>query len=736
MSMHHDPDLDDVLQDEELVRIAGLLKATRRAAPPLDEAFRSGLRRQLMQKAWGMGEVRTPWWQRLSGPPALAWAGAALGILLIGSVVVFYSNTGPGVNDLIVTSPIADAHAVQLQQPILVSFNQPMNQPSTEAAVQITPATYVTFSWQDSKTLAVHPSGGALAPNTQYQVTIGPGAKTESGQRLTRPATITFVTRPSATPPPSPIPTPQTTPTSQLPGEHRLAPLPSDAASRPQWSADSNTVYFVGENGALNSVSASGGDVKGMVPDGVSLPAISPAGNFLAYFRAGKVEILQLTSGLTKDIAAAPDVTAIGWANDQLMWATSSGVFKAGATGPEQVAPVPQGFIVLSIAPGGVHAVVQAGQVLYVSDLVTSKHRQLAGARAFLGWSPDGSRMLYAGAGGTVVADSLGQRTGMLIAGDTSWSSNDVILVGNDSGLYAIRPDGFGRTLLNNGAYRLPVWAPNGTSFTFVRAGAIWSANSIALPTEPSTLDQAASVVNQFMNARLTGQTELAKSFLDDNGKQAYSSSGLPLAIKGAAIFSRHYVVVQELTSRHPDTARFVVRLVLTRGPIDVSAYEETLTLLRADGGQPFLIDQATASSTQDLGRGAQVVSVDLSGGSLKVVFDSDLVSDTVADGVIVVNANGKRVGGPSTYTNRTVVITGLNLVPGAGYKLVVLTSVQDVSGRSVPAEYDLKLLGPATAANPGAPSPEPSPTPSPIPSPFPSQSPLPGRSPLASPSA
>jgi len=334
--------------------------------------------------------------------------------------------------------------------------------------------------------------------------------------------------------------------------------------------------------------------------------------------------------------------------------------------------------------------------------------------------------MLYAGSGGTVVADSLGQATATIPAGDVSWSSSNVILVGTDTGLSAIRPDGFGRTPLNTGTYRLPVWAPNGNTFTFIRAGAIWSANSIPLPAEPSTLDQAASVVNQFMNARLTGQTELAKTFLDDKGMQAYSSSGLPLAIKGAAVFSRHYVVVQELTSRSPETARFVVRLVLARGPIDVSAYEETLTLQRTDASQPFLIDQASASSTRDLGRGAEVVSVEVAAGSMKVVFDSDLVSDSVADGVVLVNANGKRVGGPSTYANRTVVITGLNLVPGASYKLVVMTSVLDVGGRSVSAEYDLNLLGPSTGTPSDLPSPEPAPTPTPMPSPLPSLSPTP----------
>ena len=149
MSMQHDPELDDVLQDVELLQLAALLRMTQRAEPPLDEAFRSELRRQLMQQAWEMGEGRTSWWRRTSAPsprrPALAWAGAAAGVLLIASVVVYMTSQQAG--QLEVSSPIADAHSVQLQQPILVNFNQPMDHKSTEAAVQITPATYVAFSW-------------------------------------------------------------------------------------------------------------------------------------------------------------------------------------------------------------------------------------------------------------------------------------------------------------------------------------------------------------------------------------------------------------------------------------------------------------------------------------------------------------------------------------------------------------------------------------------------------------
>lgn len=716
MSMNHDSELDDVLQDAELIRLAGLLRATRRAEPPLDEAFRSGLRRQLMQRAWGMGERRAPWWQRLAGPPALAWAGAALGVLLIGSVVVFTANQVPSVNDLIVTSPIADSHAVQLGQPILVKFNQPMNHPSTEKAVQITPATYVAFTWNDN-TLAVHPTGGTLAPNTQYRVTIGPGAMTAKGQPLTSPKTITFVTQPSATPPPSPRPTIQATPTSHLAGDHRLAAKPSGTFFTPQWSADSSTVYFVGDNGALASVSAVGGPLKVIVQDGVSLPAIAPAGDRLAYLRGGKIEMLTLAGGSTNELAADSQVTALSWAKDQLLWATVSGVFKSGVDGQSQVASIPQNATVVSIAPDGGHAVYQEGQTLHVLDLSTSRSRGLGTADAFLGWSPDGTRMLFARNQATIVADALGRKIATILSGDVTWSNKDEILIGTDTNLYAVRPDGYGRTLLNSGTYRNPNWAPDGTTFTYVRGGAIWSATAPPLPSEPAAVEQAASVVSQFMNARIAQHADQAQAFLDNKGKQAYANGGLLLVINGDATFTRFYVVAQEMTDLQPETARFVVRLVLSKGELDISEYEETLTLTRVDAGQAFLIDQASASSTRDVGKGAVVVSAEVASGSIKVVFDSDLVSDTVANGVVVLDANGKRVGSQSTYANRTVVITGLDLTPGASYKLVVLTSVQDVGGRSVPAEYDLNLVGPAQVSSTTS-LPEPSPEPSPSPSP------------------
>src|ERR1700674_5906239 len=226
MNGQHDPELDDVLQDEELRRLAGVLTATQRSEPPLDDAFRSGLRRQLMQQAWEMGEGRPSWWKRAFAPPGMAWIGATAGLLLIASVVVYTATHQTASSDVSFVSQWDGSSGVALQQPILVKFNQPMDHRTTEAAVQIAPATNVTYSWQIN-TLAVQPTSGNLAPNTQYQVTIGPGATTATGQHLPSAGTITFVTQPPAPPTPSPSPTSRApaSPTSLLTGERQLALL-------------------------------------------------------------------------------------------------------------------------------------------------------------------------------------------------------------------------------------------------------------------------------------------------------------------------------------------------------------------------------------------------------------------------------------------------------------------------------------------------------------------------------
>ncbi|MEO8743861.1 MAG: Ig-like domain-containing protein [Candidatus Dormiibacterota bacterium] len=702
MSMHHDPELDDVLQDQELRRLGELLGTSRYAEPPMDEAFRSGLRRQLMQTAWEMTEGGPSWWKRAFAPPGLAWVGATAGLLLIASVVIYMvSQPAGGFNQIIVNSPIDGNHGVALQQPILVAFNQPMDHPKTEAAVQVTPATNVTFSWS-ANNLYVQPTSGNLAPNTQYQVTIGPTAQTASGQPLATAQTITFVTQPPAPPSPSPAssPTPRASvaPGSLVAGERQLAPLGGAITAPVQWSADSSTVYFVGANGALDVVPASGGDVKVVAPDGVSSPSIAPAGDRIAYVRGGKVEVLTFAAGTTTELVGTPAATLVGWAKDKPVWAAADGIYSQDAGGPAQLAPLPaSGHVtVLSVAPDGSHAVYTRDQDLFVLDLATAKSTQLGGAGAsFAGWSPDGSQLLVTSGDKLAVSDLQGNSQATLSGGETSWSSQDSILLGSATDLYQVRPDGSNLTKLANGTYHAPAWAPNGTIFTFFRGGAIWSASAPALPPQPTALDQATAVVSAFMQARQKLQADQAASYLDDNGKQAYAAGGLNLVISGDPRFSRFYILTQVLSGTQPDTATFTVRIVLTHGKLDVGEFDETLTLIRGATTRQFLIDQATAGAHRDLGKGAEVVGVEVAADTVKITFDSDLDPGTVSGGVHLLDSRGKAVDGTVTYANRTVTITGLDLKAGVQYKLVVLTTLRDVLGHNVAPEYDLNIIGP-----------------------------------------
>ncbi len=722
MNTFHDPELDDVLDDGELRRIAGVLKSASIADPPLDDAFRTGLRRQLRNEAWAMSEGRESWWRRAFAPPGLAWAGAAAGLLLIASVVVFTTLQQPGgLNQLIVQSPVDGSRNVALQQPILVAFNQPMDRQATESAVQITPATTVTYSWySDNKTLSVQPTGGTLAPNTQYQVTIGAGAKTASGKPLTTAQTITFVTQPPPTT--TTTPTPRPTPTPAI-GEHQVASLAGASTLAAQWSSDSSLIYYVDGKGALKVAPIKGGQAQVIATDSASSPAVSPTGDRLAYIRDGKVEVLTFASGKTDEFDVAPTPTLIDWAKDKFIWAAADGIYvQAGDRTSHKIATLPAGAPVtlLSFAPDGAHAVFVQDKTLFVLDLTSGKSIQLGQAGAtFQGWSPGGSQLMYGTADAVIVADVQGVTQATLASGDASWSSDDAILLGSDTEIDQVRPDGSNMAKLANGTFHSPLWAPNGSTFAFVRGGSMWAATAPAMPAEPTPLDDATTVVNSFMKARLAGQSDTATSFLDSNGKAAYAAGGPTLILTGDPGFSRFYILTAEVTGTQPDATRFVVRLVLSHGKLDVSDFEETLTLVRDPTSKQFLVDQATAGSLHDLGKGAHVVSVDVGADGVKVTFDSDLDPATVNDAVTVVDSKGKQLDATASYANRVVTLSGLSLKEGDQYTLVVKTSLRDVLGQNVGAEYDLTFVGPSQKKHPSkkdvqTPSASPSPSASP----------------------
>ena len=724
-----DPELNEVfLQDPELMRIAGLLSAASTPEPPLDDAFKSHLRRQLMDVAWRSTEGRSSWWRQALTAPRLSWAAATAVVLLIAGVVIFSAVQPPGgFNEVIVGSPQKDQSAVALHQPIVVSFNQPMDHSSTEKAVQITPATNVTFAWNGDAQLYIQPASGDLAPNTQYQVTIGPGALTKSQQPVSQPQTITFVTQPSTPAVPTPTPSPRVS-TSLLTNQQQLAPLGNGTTPAPQWSADSSTVYFVNGSGALESVSAKGDSPKTLLPDGVSLVAIAPAGDRLAYVRNSKIEILTLASGTTSEIPST--ATALQWVKDKLYFGNGSGVFTLGSDGfPVQLTQNPaSGGNVISIAPDGAHAAFQTGNNLLLLEVDSGHTVPLSGT--FQGWSPNGSRVVY----GDVIADMNGKTINTLPSGDVSWSRQNRILVGSDTTIYSLSPDGSNLTKLADGTYRQPVFAPDSSTFVFVRGNALWVATAPSAPAPLPNVAQATAVVSAFMQARLDGSPDRARNYLDDAGKVAYSGASPALIPSGDLEFKRFYVLMAEADPSSANAVRAVVRMVFGKNKQERAAVEETLVVTRAQDTDPYLIDAVTVGAQRDLGKGPQVVSVKLTPARVDVTFDSDLMTSSI-NGVELQDSTGAAVAVTPTYADRTVTFDGLQLAPGAKYTLIVLPSVQDVGNKHADSEYDLALVGPAPAATSGganppvAPSRAPSPTPAPSPSPLASPSPSPSPS-------
>ena len=717
MSERMDPELEDALRDPELLRIARLLSAAKTPEPPLDDAFKSALRRQLMEEAWKSSDGRNSWWRRLIAPQGMAWAGAAALVVIVASVVVYTATQpGGGFQQVIVQSPQQDAQSVALLQPIQVKFSQPMDHSSTQAAVQITPATTVDFSWQGDTTLNVQPTSGNLAPNTQYEVTIGPTAKTLAGPAIDTPTTFTFVTQP----PPSPAPVHPASPTpgnGLLTGQVQLASNIGSGSTvyAPIWSADSSTVYYVDSTGALDAVAAKGGPVKKLVAGSVSLPAIAPAGDRIAYVRNGSIEILTLATGVTTDLTVTTAPTALGWVKDKLFWGGGDGIFTIGDGGPVKVAASPDpAAAVVSIAPDGAHAVFQTAHTLLLVQVSNGSSVQLGPTDAiFQGWSPDGSRVMHDG----VVADMNGKTIATLLQGDASWSSLNQVLVGGDTQLYVVRPDGSGRTKLADGTYHLPVWAPDSTTFAYVNGNRLLAASVPSLPPAPAAIDQAAAVVTSFMQARLDNNQNLASTYLDDAGKGAYSGGGPTLLQDPNLGFKRFYIVTIQLDPSSANAARVVVRLVFAHGKKENRAVEETLTLRRAEATDPFVIDAATVTSPRELGRGPEVVSVKVTATTVEVTFDSDLLESTIGN-VVLVDGQGVPVIASATYSDRTVTFSGLQLVAGATYRLVVPPTVQDVSKRPVASQYDLEFIGPAPVATSGGGVPSTPPTgPSPTPS-------------------
>lgn len=105
------------------------------------------------------------------------WGLAAILALAIGGLLLAARLQGAGVAG--VTPPAGTA--VSARGPISITFAQPMQQESAEAAFRLTPTAAGTFSWQGD-TLRFHPSQ-PLDPEQNYTAILAAGALAADGRR-------------------------------------------------------------------------------------------------------------------------------------------------------------------------------------------------------------------------------------------------------------------------------------------------------------------------------------------------------------------------------------------------------------------------------------------------------------------------------------------------------------------------------------------------------------------------
>jgi hypothetical protein len=198
------------------------------------------------------------------------------------------------------------------------------------------------------------------------------------------------------------------------------------------------------------------------------------------------------------------------------------------------------------------------------------------------------------------------------------------------------------------------------------------------------------------MAARKRGDADAAQALLDDNARNAYSAGGHNLVWRGdgnSPTLHRYYTVFQQPVG---GGCRYVERLVLNQGKLEVSDFDETLSFEPDASGKQRVHDSAAGASRQ-LGKGPEVVLVELVDAThIRVSFDSDL-DPSAASGVQVHGPAGQ-VKAQGAYADRIVTLTlGAPLDSSATYHLLVpAQAVRDVGGRPPQGDYTLDFTPPA----------------------------------------
>ncbi|HEX6488156.1 MAG TPA: Ig-like domain-containing protein, partial [Candidatus Dormibacteraeota bacterium] len=600
------------------------------------------------------------------------------------------------------------------------TFQTAMDHQSVEQALQIVPATQVTYQWKGN-TLLVQPVAGQLAPNTQYRLTLGSTATTSAGTQLGKPATIVFVTSPQPAPA---LPTPTPTPVATGVALGRLVDVTPAVTVTPAWSPDSATLYYADQNRALQSVPAGGGAPVSLGVEGVRSIAVKADGTSLAVQSDGGLIDELKSDGGALHTYVVPDALALGWHQDQLLAVTPTAVIDV----KQQNSRVHPLASLSAVARQAVFSP-DGGKLLYLDTAGTVHEVDLSSghdtawqtsATGLPAWSADGEHAAFlssaqglesAGPDGSAPAQlaALAQ-LGLTSTADVSlaWSGTSVlagapnVLSGVDLNLR--RP----AELQQAGAAALS-GAPDGRSVAFVQNGSLWT-GVVARPGLEAQLEQqAATTIAAFMTARKDGDAAGAGKYLDPAGQQAYAKG--TLIFNGTPKLDRWFSVFLQA---HPDgRVTAMLRLVLQDAHgLEVQQLDEILTLVPAPGGTS-LVDGVQQTPARPVDGGPEVLSVSIAQGQVQITFDSDLKADSI-NGMALLNAAGVAVGESPAYSSRTVTLGFGSAKPGDLLTLTIPGAVHDVGGRAVAQAITIDIVVPEPESPATSPSPSPSPSASP----------------------
>ncbi|HEY8760294.1 MAG TPA: Ig-like domain-containing protein [Candidatus Dormibacteraeota bacterium] len=692
MNGRPDPELEDLFKREPgLERQVNLLRAARLKAPPLDPNFRPALRRRLMHDAYERFEMhrRPSLLARIFSGPGMAVGLAAAAVLLIAVVLVSNGGNWFGPGQVSVTS----VGAVTVNQPITVSFSQAMDHTSVEKAIQIEPATQVTYSWHGND-LVIQPASGELAPNTQYHVTVAADAKTAPGVKIGQAAVVAVTTAPLPSPSPTPSPSPSPPAPPQITGEHTL---PGTGGTVIGWSPDGKVVLFIdGED--LKTVNADGTGLQ-TIQAGVKLASVAPSGTSLAYLTTGSAPKLYQAAldGSGAQVLDARDVSAIGWQGGKPLILSNTDVGPAGGASIAKLPNAaacqfsPDGSKLICATAGQPNAAPPVAATSFLFDIAGQKSTPWTTPGQHFSWSPDSTRLAYWLDGATYIGAPDGtaaiQVAKSATPGSLSWSPDGkLLLLADPTGASIVKSDGSSLHQLSQGSFKDPVWGPGGNQFAFARAGVVWI-DDLSVSGSSIDLGAAASVIDQYEQARIKGDVATASALLTASAVPTIPS---PLA---ADVHLTRYFVISSQTSA--TEVRCTVRLIFAKtGGDEVRYQDEQLVLVPVGTG--LKISSIADSAPHDLGKGPTVNSVQLQSGSVVVVFDSDLDPKTVNGSARLTGADGEAVAVTVSYANRKLSVNA-KLKAGEKYHLSLGRSIQDIAGQPLQGgyEYDFVAVGP-----------------------------------------